>query len=242
VTTQALRQFALLIALAIGSAVAGIASASPGASGAVSPTAETTTSPVAARPTPLPPFRASTSLVTAASLGKTWRLGCPIGPSALRLLRVRYVGFDGTAHLGSIVVATSVVSTVQKIFAVLYARRFPIRQMKPESAFGGSDPASMAADNTSGFNCRRAVASGPPQWSVHALGEAIDVNPVENPYLFDGTAQPARGARFLDRGDVRPGMAVPGGTLVAAFTSAGWFWGGRWASSPDYQHFSATGG
>jgi len=101
----------------------------------------------------------------------------------------------------------------------------------------------MAADNTSAFNCRRAVtAGGPGAWSSHAYGRAIDVNPVENPYVLGREVLPPQGAAFLDRGDVRPGMAVAGGPLVAAFAAAGWQWGGRWNGSPDYQHFSADGG
>jgi hypothetical protein len=139
------------------------------------------------------------------------------------------------------VVNASVVPDVIKIFSTLYSEHFPIHQMQPEDAYNGADPASMAADNTSGFNCRYAVAPGPPQWSVHAFGEAIDVNTVENPYTEGGTVMPAAGAAFLDRADVRPGMAVAGGQLVQAFASVGWQWGGRW-TSPDYQHFSKTGG
>ena len=108
-------------------------------------------------------------------------------------------------------------ASVLKVFARLYAERFPIRQMQPEDAFGGRDPVSMAADNTSGFNCHDAVAPGPPQWSVHAFGEAIDVNPVENPYLEGGAPQPVAGATYLNRSLVRPGMAVAGGPLVEAF-------------------------
>jgi len=96
--------------------------------------------------------------------------------------------------------------------------------MLPESQFGGHDPLSMAADNTSGFNCRRAVASGPPQWSVHAYGEAIDVNPVQNPYVFNGIAQPVAGAAYMNRANVRPGMAELGGVLNDAFASVGWYW------------------
>ena len=65
----------------------------------------------------------------------------------------------------------------------------------------GAIRASMAADNTSGFNCRNAVAPGPPHWSAHAYGEAIDVNTVENPYVEGGVVQPAAGAAFLDRSD-----------------------------------------
>jgi hypothetical protein len=100
----------------------------------------------------------------------------------------------------------------------------------------------MAADNTSAFNCRYAVAPGPKQWSVHAYGEAIDVNTVENPYLEGGRVLPPAGRAFTDRGRYRKGMAVAGGVLVRAFASVGWLWGGRWSGSPDWQHFSKTGG
>jgi hypothetical protein len=75
---------------------------------------------------------------------------------------------------------------------------------------------------------------------VHALGEAIDVNPVENPYLEGGQVRPRAGAPYVDRARSRPGMAE--GALVDAFRAVGWPWGGRWAGTPDYQHFSATGG
>jgi len=190
----------------------------------------------------LPPFAWTESTVTAATVPDTWHPGCPVGPASLRLLRLRYVGFDGRAYTGTMVVNASVAVAVAKVFATLYAERFPIHKMVPEDAFHGSDPASMAADNTSGFNCRRAVAAGPPQWSAHAFGEAIDVDPVQNPYLEGGRVQPADGAPYVDRARVRPGMAEPGGELVAAFASVGWYWGGRWTASPDYQHFSSTGG
>jgi hypothetical protein len=190
----------------------------------------------------LPPFHATVAPVTRAALGASWHAGCPVGPSQLRAVRVSYVGFDGRAHSGTIVVNAAVVPSVERVFARLYAAGFPIRRMEPVARYGGSDDRSMAADNTSAFNCRYAVAPGPKQWSVHAYGEAIDVNTVENPYYEGGRWLPASGRRYADRGDVRAGMAAPGGTLVEAFASVGWQWGGRWSGSPDYQHFSATGG
>jgi hypothetical protein len=188
-----------------------------------------------------PAFHSSVATVSTAALGKTWHRGCPVGASQLRAMQVRYVGFDHRAHDGVIVVNAAVTAPVLAVFRMLYAARFPIHSLVPESAFGGSDPASMAADNSSGFNCRLAVAAGPPQWSVHAYGEAIDINPVENPYVFNGVPDPAAGRAYLDRHAYRPGMAVAGGVLVDAFRAVGWSWGGRWSASPDYQHFSANG-
>ncbi|HEY3673676.1 MAG TPA: M15 family metallopeptidase [Acidimicrobiia bacterium] len=208
----------------------------------------TTTAPSVTEPTTTSPtttsanFAASVDAVTADDLPSTYREGCPVPPEALRRVHVSFWGFDGSAHEGNLVVAADVTDDVVTVFRQLFDERFPIRSITPEDAFGGSDPDSMAADNTSAFNCRDAVAAGPPQWSEHAFGRAVDVNPLENPYVFEGTAQPSAGASFLDRAAVRPGMAVPGGPLVEAFQAVGWEWGGAWDGSPDYQHFSPSGG
>jgi len=180
--------------------------------------------------------------VSKAELGASWHPGCPVAPAQLRELRLPYWGFDGNRHLGALVVNASVVDQVSAVFGRLYRARFPIRRMTPIAAYGGSDDRSMAADNTSAFNCRYAVAAGPKRWSVHAYGEAIDVNTVENPYLEAGKVLPPAGRSYLDRSRYRRGMAVRGGLLVRTFAAVGWQWGGRWTGSPDYQHFSATGG
>jgi hypothetical protein len=191
----------------------------------------------------LPPFHVAVAPVTAAELGGSWRRGCPVGPAQLRTLRVSFVGFDGRAHVGAIIVNRAVAAEATTVFRRLYAARFPIHHLDPVAKYGGSDTRSMAADNTSGFNCRYAVAPGPKRWSVHAYGEAIDVNTVENPYVEGGgVIMPAAGRAYLDRSRYRRGMAVAGGLLVRAFASVGWLWGGRWAAGPDYQHFSRTGG
>ena len=187
------------------------------------------------------------STVTEADLPSTYRSGCPVGPADLRTLQMSYWGFDGESHVGTMVVNVAVTDVAVTddaltVFSMLYRDRFPIRKMAQVDEFQGSDPASMDADNTSGFNCCDAVAPGTPQWSAHAYGKAIDVNPVENPYLEGGLVQPAAGSAYLDRSSSRPGMAVDGGPVVAAFASVGWEWGGRWSDSPDFQHFSKTGG
>lgn len=218
-------------------ATAGGAHRQPGRSVPVAPAASSAP-PTAPSPTP---FASSVSVVTASDLGGSWHSGCPVDPSQLRALQLSYWGFDGRAHSGTMVVNASVVEPVAQVFGALYAARFPISQIVPMSAFNGDDDAAAAADNTSGFDCRNAVAPGPPRWSVHAYGEAIDVNDVQNPYVSGPTVIPPAGSAYLDRADVRPGMAVLGGTLVDAFSAVGWYWGGRWSGAVDYQHFSVNG-
>ena len=189
-----------------------------------------------------PPFAHTVSPVTRAQLPHSWHPGCPVPPSALRRVRLSYWGFDGRPHMGGLVVNRSGVRDVVIVFRRLYRARFPIRRMRLIDAYGGNDERSLAADNTSAFNCRYVVGPGPRRWSQHAYGLAIDVNPVENPYLEGGRVHPRAGRAYLDRRNVRPGMAVSGGVLVRAFSTVGWEWGGRWRGTPDYQHFSSTGG
>jgi len=189
-----------------------------------------------------PPFASSVHPVTAAELGASYHPGCPVRPAELRRVRLSFWDFDGQRRVGTLDVRATSVDEVSAVFRRLYVARFPLRRLRPIAAYGGSDASSLAADNTSAFNCRRAVAPGPPRWSAHAYGEAVDVNPVENPYLEGGIVRPRAGHAFLDRARVRPGMAVAGGTLVHAFASVGWRWGGHWSATPDWQHFSASGG
>jgi len=192
-------------------------------------------------PVPLPPYVAHVERVTAAQLPFSWHAGCPVGPAQLRRVRLRYVGFDGKAHRGQLIVNARVARDVASVFGSLYRARFPIRRMLPIDAYRGSDSRSTAADNTSSFNCRYAVAPGARHWSMHAYGEAVDVDTVENPYIQDGRVTPANAQAYADRANVRRGMAVEGGVLVRAFARVGWGWGGRWIGSPDYQHFSTNG-
>lgn len=212
------------------------------------PTTTATTRP--APPAPTAPATAAPATFSygisgpldAAQLPYSWRPGCPVGPDQLRQVSLDFWGFDGAVHHGVIVVNAAVAAGVIKVFATLFAERFPLAEVVPVDAYRGSDDAAAAADDTSGFNCRDAVTSGPPQWSVHAYGEAIDVNDVQNPYVYGSTVIPPAGVAYTDRADLRPGMAVPGGQLVDAFAAVGWQWGGRWTATPDYQHFSLTGG
>jgi hypothetical protein len=172
------------------------------------------------------------------------RAGCPVALEDLRYLRLDFVRFDGTTAVGELVVHEDQARDVVGVFERLYEEQWPIRKMRLVDDYQGDDDLSMAADNTSAYNCRR-VASG-TRWSEHAYGRAIDINPVENPYVDGSSVAPDRGRRFasIDRSAdaVAPRGAIRhDDVVVSAFARIGWGWGGDWTSSRDYQHFSASG-
>jgi hypothetical protein len=186
-----------------------------------------------ARIQPIPPA------VQAAMTGVSWHPGCPVPLSGLRLITLTYQGFDGRAHTGRLVANADAAAALVGVFRRLYAAGFPIRRMKLVDRYGGDDYRSIEADNTSAFNCR--AATGSTHWSEHAYGRAIDVNPIENPYVSGGATSHPASRPYLDRSRRRPGMAYEGGVLVGAFRAAGWGWGGSWNGTKDYQHFSSSG-
>ncbi len=149
-----------------------------------------------------------------------------------------YRDFAGRSATGELVVAASVASDVVGVFAELYRIGFPIASMRLIDDFGGSDDQSMAADNTSAFNCRTITGGG--GFSEHSFGTAIDINPVQNPYVSGSLILPAAGSSFLAR-PASPGVLHADDPVVAAFDAIGWSWGGSWSDPVDYQHFSQSG-
>jgi len=222
----------------------GSGSATPGASPATSigPASSRASAPAASPPS-APVFTASTSVLPlemrARMTGVSWHRGCPVGLGRLRLLRLSYWGFDHAAHTGSLVVNVAAAPDLTRAFGLLFAARFPIRQMRPVEAFGGSDEASMRADNTSAFNCR--LVPGTSIWSQHAYGLAVDLNPLENPEVQNGTVDPPAAAAWADRSRTSPAMIKAGDAAWQAFHAIGWTWGGDWTTPKDYMHFSANG-
>ena len=168
-------------------------------------------------------------------IGVSWHPGCPVPIASLRLITMDHWGFDGQKHRGELVVHEDVADDIVSVFGTLFAARFPILRMDRIEHYDGDDDRSMAADNTSAFNCR--AITGGVGYSVHSWGKAIDINPLENPYIRDGVVLPPAGEAYLDRGDVRPGMIVDGDVVVEAFAAIGFDWGGHWDRLLDYQHF-----
>ncbi|WP_090941535.1 M15 family metallopeptidase [Nonomuraea jiangxiensis] len=194
-----------------------------------------------ASPTGPPPFSAKVTRISRDRLPYSWRPGCPVGYRDLRLVSLTYWGFDDKPHTGELVVRSSVTDDIVTVFRKLYGWRWPIKQMKLVDAYKGSDFDSIDADNTSAFNCR--PATGSSNWSNHAYGIAIDVNPRENPYVTsDGHTEHQNAKKFTKRPTKGKGVINPGDKVVKAFAQVGWEWGGYWAGTKDFQHFSKGGG
>ena len=166
---------------------------------------------------------------------------CPVGFDDLRLVTMRYIGFDGRAHTGQMIVHQRHARDLVNVFQELYQARFPIRRMQLVDAYGGDDDRSMAADNSSAYNCR--TVAGSTSFSDHAYGAAVDINPVENPYDTATGVLPPAGRRFVDvnrsaGAKASRGVIVADDVVVRAFARIGWKWGGVW-NEADYQHFHA---
>ncbi|MBP9087006.1 MAG: M15 family metallopeptidase [Kofleriaceae bacterium] len=189
---------------------------------------------------PLPAYQASIALLDNAVFERvrdcSWRdhHACP-PRAALRYLRISHHTFEGAVAQGELIVAAAIATPTVALFARLWRLGFPIASMRLVDDFAGSDDASMAANNSSAFNFR--TVAGTDLLSRHAEGLAIDINPVQNPWLRPPLAiVPAAGVEFSQRTHLRPGMLVRPGPVVAAFDELGWEWGGDWRHAFDYHH------
>ena len=171
--------------------------------------------------------------------GSSWRAGCPVGFDGLRLVRITYLGFDDEPHRGRLVIHRRWADEIVDVFRRIYDAEFPIRRVRLVDGYGADDLESMRHDNTSAFNCR--YVAGTATWSMHALGKAVDINPVENPFVDGSHVSPPNGESYADRSDARPGMVYERDVVWRAFHRIGWEWGGTWRSAQDYQHFSSNG-
>jgi D-alanyl-D-alanine carboxypeptidase len=178
--------------------------------------------------------------------GGFWHRGCPVALSDLRLLTVSHRDFDGRTQTGQLVVNKRAARPLARVFRQLYRLHFPIRHLQLADAYGPKRSRPSDGDVSGSFECRQAVPSpctggrGTGSWSMHAYGLAVDLNPVENPYVGCGQSRDPAARRYRDRSRHRPGMVTR--RVVRAFRSIGWGWGGAWTgNTKDYMHFSATG-
>ncbi|MTV27051.1 hypothetical protein FTX61_16750 [Nitriliruptoraceae bacterium ZYF776] len=171
--------------------------------------------------------------------GSSWRSGCPVGLDDLRLVELVHRDLRGTDRVGLLVVHRGVAGDVVHALRRGYEAGFRIERMRLVDHYGADDDRSMRNNNTHAFNCRRVAGSS--NWSEHAYGRALDINPIQNPYVRGSYVAPDAGRAYLDRSNVRPGMLTGDDAVVRAFKDRGWGWGGDWSSVKDYHHLSSTG-
>lgn len=173
--------------------------------------------------------------------GNSYRSGCPVPLSSLRYIQLSYIGFDNKEHMGELVANKSIANDVVQIFKELYNARYPIRKMELVSNYHGSDFASIEADNTSAFNCR--IVDGTNRWSKHSFGKAVDINPLENPFITNnGHIYHKKSLQFAKRirqnnSIIQRAIILKNDFIVKLFKRFGWRWGGNFTSYKDYQHF-----
>jgi hypothetical protein len=178
--------------------------------------------------------------------GGFWHPGCPVARSDLRLLAVSYEGFDGRSHTGQLVVNRRAAGPLARVFRRLHELRFPIRHMALPDMYGPRHGRPRDGDVSASFECRQAVPSpctggrGTGSWSLHAYGLAVDLNPLENPYVGCGQSRDPATRPYFDRSRHRRGMVTE--RVIDAFRAVGWGWGGSWTgNTKDYMHFSSSG-
>jgi hypothetical protein len=186
-------------------------------------------------------FHSTIQAVPASVLARsTWTSACPVKATDLRYVTVSFRGFDGLAHTGELLANARAADGLVKVFATLFAQRYPIERMRVTSAAELTAPPTGDDNTTAVFACR--PVRGHTGWSQHAYGLAVDVNPFQNPYHKGNVVLPELATSYLDRGNVRPGMILAHGPVLKAFATIGWKWGGDYHSLKDFMHFSANGG
>jgi hypothetical protein len=172
--------------------------------------------------------------------GETWHPGCPVPMRKLRLLTVNYLDFDNETADGRVVVHRRVAKKVLGVFEAMFVAGFQMERVDATELYPPEQRPDKARNVTAAFNCR--FIAGTTTWSQHAFGLAIDINPVQNPWVDDGRVVPRAGKGYVDRSLDLPGMIHRGDAVVDAFKGIGWGWGGDWQTKKDYMHFSQTGG
>lgn len=172
--------------------------------------------------------------------GRSYPEGCMVAKTDLRYLRLSHVDAEGREHVGEMVCNKAIAQDLIDIFRELYRQKYPIQRIRLIDDYEASDERSMRDNNTSCF-CYRTV-SGTRKLSKHALGMAIDINTLYNPYVHTGkdghrVVEPVTASRYVDRTKSFPYKIEKDDLLHRLFLQHGFRWGGSWRTMKDWQHF-----
>ena len=171
--------------------------------------------------------------------GKSYKENCTVPREELRYLHILHVGFDNNTHEGELIVNKRIAEDVLDIFKELYKAGYQIEKVRLIDEYNALDELSMRDNNSSAFNFR--YISYSTTLSKHAMGLAVDINTLYNPYIkqVDGrlNIEPANAVNYVDRNRQFPHKIDHQDLCYKLFTKHGFEWGGDWEDSKDYQHF-----
>ena len=171
--------------------------------------------------------------------GKSYKENCTVLREELRYLHILHVGFDNNTHEGELIVNKRIAEDVLDIFKELYKAGYQIEKVRLIDEYNAQDELSMRDNNSSAFNFR--YISYSTTLSKHAMGLAVDINTLYNPYIkqVDGrlNIEPANAVQYVDRNRQFPHKIDHDDLCYKLFTKYGFEWGGDWEDSKDYQHF-----
>lgn len=171
--------------------------------------------------------------------GKSYKENCTVPREELRYLHILHVGFDNNTHEGELIVNKRIAEDVLDIFKELYKAGYQIEKVRLIDEYNAQDELSMRDNNSSAFNFR--YISYSTTLSKHAMGLAVDINTLYNPYIkqVDGrlNIEPANAVQYVDRNRQFPHKIDHQDLCYKLFTKYGFEWGGDWEDSKDYQRF-----
>lgn len=173
---------------------------------------------------------------------KYWVLAaliCPLSPQDLTHVQVPYWGLDHQSHTGVLVVNKNIKTQLQEIFQEIYKAKFPIAKIKPLEDYNNNEEKAMEDNDTFSYHCKK-MTSNANRFSKHAYGLAIDINPLENPYVSKTLTLPTTAKNYVNRNQNIPGMITPESSVYKIFIENNWKWGGNWKAFKDYHHFETT--
>ncbi len=184
-------------------------------------------------------YRPIDDAIKARMIGKSYKPDSGFDLAQLVYVEVLHYDFNSQVKSGELVVNSRIAEQVLAVFKELFEARYAIEKLVLIDDYDANDDRSMADNNSSAFNYR--TIAGTNRLSNHAMGLAIDINPLYNPYIQvrDGITNiyPANGIVYTDRSLDNPYYIHKNDICYTTFLKHGFTWGGDWDPSKDYQHF-----
>lgn len=176
-------------------------------------------------------------------MGVSFHENRDISLDELRYTRILHYDFNRQVQEGELIVNQKIAYQTMRVFYQLYKMEYPIEKVRLVDEYEADDKLSMEDNNSSAFNYR--TVEGKEELSKHALGLAIDINPLMNPYVREDEFFPKNASEYLERdtekctGVHKDKMIHKNDLAYRIFRRNGFEWGGDWSHAKDYQHFAA---